>query len=435
MNELMHAVTEVSAGAAGALVAAAWEGTLLAGAVFVALRLIPRLSAAARSVIWLNVFILLALLHFVPAMARTAGATAAGHGVEIDARWSVALVALWAAASVARAAQFAAGAWHLWRLGRRAVRVEANEALRPLLATAAGGRVELCTSDEVARPSVLGFRRPRILLPPGLMEKLTAAELRQVVAHEMEHLRRGDDWTNLLQKLALVVFPLNPAMAWVERRLCAERELACDDRVLDLGPGRKAYALCLAHLAEYALARRGFSLVLGAWERRPELARRVHRILRTPGRGMGRKWAVAVSGGVVAAALGLALELARSPEVVSFVPGTQVAHEVIPADLGLGGRPQLVKAVIRQEQQAQPVRKAVVRRTARRAAPVERLAGLRMPAPPEVSTLLVMTEWSETDVPPALISTVVKVQADRAVVVPASYVVVRTPAGWLVIQI
>ena len=64
----------------------------------------------------------------------------------------------------------------------------------------------------------------------------------------MEHLRRADDWTNLLQKLGLVLFPLNPVLLWVEHRLCAERELACDDRVVSSIAGRKAYALCLTHL-------------------------------------------------------------------------------------------------------------------------------------------------------------------------------------------
>ena len=84
----------------------------------------------------------------------------------------------------------------------------------------------LCVSDEVDRPSVVGFFAPRILVPAALLERLSADELRQIVLHEMEHLRRGDDWTNLLQKLSLVVFPLNPALIWIERQLCVERELA-----------------------------------------------------------------------------------------------------------------------------------------------------------------------------------------------------------------
>ena len=157
-----------------------------------------------------------------------------------------------------------------------------------LLADAPRRAAELCVSDEVARPSVLGFFRPRILVPPALVEALTPQELQQVVLHEMEHLRRGDDWTNLLQKIGLVFFPLNPVLLWVERRLCAERELACDDRVVRSSAGRKAYALCLTRMAEFSILRRSFSLVLGLWERRPELVRRVQRIISQPVRSMGR---------------------------------------------------------------------------------------------------------------------------------------------------
>ena len=66
MSEFAPMLTGWSAGAAGALLAAVWEGALLAGLVWLVLRLLPGLSAAARSVVWLNVFILMALLHLVP---------------------------------------------------------------------------------------------------------------------------------------------------------------------------------------------------------------------------------------------------------------------------------------------------------------------------------------------------------------------------------
>ena len=57
-----------------------------------------------------------------------------------------------------------------------------------------------------------------------MFAKLTLPELRQVVLHECEHLRRRDDWMNLLQKIALAMFPLNLPMLWVDRRLSLERE-------------------------------------------------------------------------------------------------------------------------------------------------------------------------------------------------------------------
>ncbi len=309
-----------------------------------------------------------------------------------------------------------------------------------------GHPVLLCASDEVARPSVLGFFRPRILVPPALLEQLSEAELKQVILHEMEHLHRGDDWTNLLQKLALVLFPLNPALAWVERRLCAERELACDDWVLHAGSGRKAYALCLTHLAEFALVRRGFSLVLGAWERRPELVRRVQRILSEPARQMGRRPALAAMAGLTAGALACTLVLARAPQIVRFGPLTRAAQaQNVSAGLDaheaaralVGGTAQYVKAVMPAAGKAAAPRKAVLRHRAHKAEPPARLADLRTPAPEEIAgTLLLMTDFDDMGVPPQVVFAVQNMhKSRRPMVVRCTYAVVRTPDGWLVIKI
>jgi hypothetical protein len=153
-----------------------------------------------------------------------------------------------------------------------------------------------------------------------LLSRLNEDELAQIVMHEMEHLRRRDDWTNLAQKLALVMFPLNPVLVWVERQLCLERELACDDQVLRATNARKAYAACLANLAEHSLVRRGVSLALGAWESRPELVRRVHRILSRPAGEMGRRQVTAVVSLLMAGLVAGADGLAHAPRLVSFGP-------------------------------------------------------------------------------------------------------------------
>jgi beta-lactamase regulating signal transducer with metallopeptidase domain len=471
---LMHAFA-FSTAATAALASAIWEGALLAALVFAVLRMFPRLSAAARSVIWLNVFILVALLHVLPAITanRIAVHAGAAHALRIDPRWSLAVAAVWIALSLARVGQLIFGAIHLRRIARSAKSVPVSEALEPLLRHK-GHSVQLCASRDVARPSVLGFFRPRILVPPALLQELSETELRQVILHEMEHLRRGDDWINLLQKLALVLFPLNPALAWVERRICAERELACDDRVLHAGSGRKAYALCLTHLAEYALVKRSFSLVLGAWERRPELVRRVHRILAGPARSMGRRPALVAMGSVTAGALACTLVLAHAPQVVRFSPAVHISGQNQAAnasfnaqELGreLGGKPQLVKAVMDEPAHtAQPVRQtsahkagernAAVRNTSARSAAVRRhktppaalLAKLRVP-PPDSGTMLVMTTaWTETDSRTQVIVTfaqthlqprMTQLRADspHPAMSHATYAVVPTPTGWLVIQI
>jgi beta-lactamase regulating signal transducer with metallopeptidase domain len=325
---------EFSRSAATTLLTAFWQGLVIAIALGLSLRFAPRVSAGSRFVILAGGFAAVVALPFLPALARilagsvhaessrglAASASGAVFGAAhpwlvMDARWSVALTLLWLGASVWRASDLAVHTVRLRRLWKDAVPV----AGKTVALTKMRGRkpVELCTTEELERPSVIGFLAPRILIPAWLLERMTDAELEQIVLHESEHLRRGDDWTNLVQKLSLVVFPLNPALLWMERRLCLEREMACDEGVVRRTRAPRAYAACLTHLAEHGLERRVQALSLGAWQRRPELARRVHSLL-------SRKPALqpAAAGGLVAVlgcvVLAGAAELARCPQVVGF---------------------------------------------------------------------------------------------------------------------
>ncbi len=313
---------------AGLLLASVWQGAVLALLVALGLRLLPGVSAATRSAIWTAVLLLIllspALAWLVSASAAMSDAMNHAAPVHLAEGLSSTLILLWAAASAWRGAQLARGALRLRRLLRDAQPAPASNAITALLAGAARP-ASLCTSPGVDRPSVAGFFRPRILLPPTLLASLTEAELSQVVLHELEHLRRRDDWTNLLQQLALVALPLHPVLLWLDRQMAQERELACDDGVLAITRARKAYAACLAHVAESSFLGRGVSLALGAlggFRRRSELAARVDRILRagepTPSRTHSRMAAGIVLAGALAAA-GL---LARSPRLVTFVPAT-----------------------------------------------------------------------------------------------------------------
>jgi beta-lactamase regulating signal transducer with metallopeptidase domain len=234
--------------------------------VALCLRLVPRTTAAVRFAIWTAVFAVLAVLPLLHAYTLQTGGVIPGHGavLQLDVRWSFAIAALWLIVSLVRAVKLAMSAVRLRGIWKRAVPVVGCDEVLD----AAGFRgVELCTSKDVDRPSVIGFFSPRILIPEELFARLTTEEFGQIVLHEVGHLRRADDWINLLQKLSLVLVPLNPVLMWIERRLCLERELACDDDVLRLTKAPKAYATCLTNLAEDRLGRRAAALSLGAWER------------------------------------------------------------------------------------------------------------------------------------------------------------------------
>jgi beta-lactamase regulating signal transducer with metallopeptidase domain len=449
MEPILHAATLVSAAAVSALFSAIWQGSVVAICVALCLRVLPRLSAASRSFIWLAVFSLLVLLHIGPSFSGCLRSGSSVRAIHLGLGWSVAVVAVWAMLSLLRGSQLILSAVRLTRLANRAIPLDHDPALLPVIQ---GGRAALlCTSVEVERPSVFGFFRPRILIPPALMEKLSASELQQVVLHEMEHLCRRDDWTNLLQKAALVLFPLNPALLWVERRLCSERELACDDRVLRSSAAPKAYAICLTRLAEFSMLQRSLSLVLGAWERQSELVRRVHRLLRRPTESMGTRQAQFVTAGLILGVLGGVIALAHTPQFISFAPTespTLQARAVQPAVLrdvnfgqpipreSAGAQPQihLIKAVVPER----PLHSAYGARPIRSDAAITR----RNPTQPKAETprefvdsrqeFFVLTEWTDTGVPPRVVFAVVQ---EHRTDHESRFAAVATPSGWLIIQI
>src|SRR5450756_1182325 len=286
MGAFAHFVTPISALAASALVAAVWQGILLATCVALALRFCSGFTASALSYFWMSVMLVLAFLPFGSLPARHIGgvATASSH-FTVDARWSVLLAAVWALLSLIRVTQVLHSARYMRQIARRATLLRVGEDLQKLL-TVAGSKspTPLCSSTDIERPVLVGFFSPRIHIPASLHPKLSSAQPEQPALHEMEHLRRRDNWTNLFQKIGTALLPLNPALLWVERRICFERELACDDGVVQITRSGKAYATCLANLAEHRLTNRSLSLALGAWERRSELAKRIYRILERSGR-------------------------------------------------------------------------------------------------------------------------------------------------------
>jgi beta-lactamase regulating signal transducer with metallopeptidase domain len=306
--------------ATSALMAAVWQGILLAAVVWLGLRLLPKTPAAVRFAIWFGVFLVVTALPMAMMWPHAAAASksTAAPWLTLDARWSLAIAAVWLLASLVRAGTLIQAALRVRALWKRATPVDLDLATEPAVGSR---RASLCTSDEVDRPTVIGFFSPKILIPGWLLDKLTPAELEQIVLHETGHLGRADDWMNLLQKIALVVFPLNPALAWVERRLCFERELAVDERVLRSFAGKAgaatAYAACLTNLAEHRMGRRGLALALGALGRESELGRRVRRILRRSD-AMKPLHARLVLGGAMLGLVVGAVGLERCPQVVGF---------------------------------------------------------------------------------------------------------------------
>ena len=107
--------------------------------------------------------------------------------------------------------------------------------------------LESCLAET---PVLIGFLRPAILIPAGLIAGLTPDQLEAILLHEMAHIRRHDYAVNVMQSLVEGLLFYHPTVWWLSSRVRAERENCCDDAVVALRGDAAGYAAALAALEE-----------------------------------------------------------------------------------------------------------------------------------------------------------------------------------------
>src|ERR1041385_5942258 len=140
--------------------------------------------------------------------------------------------------------------------------------------------VRLLHAAGPAMPMTWGIRRPTILLPAEATE-WPLERRRDVLLHELAHVRRHDFATQLIARLACAVYWFNPLVWLAAIRLREERERACDDQVLRAGTKPSAYATHLLEIARGLRAAAGTSLASVAMARPAQLATRLIDVLDT----------------------------------------------------------------------------------------------------------------------------------------------------------
>lgn len=106
------------------------------------------------------------------------------------------------------------------------------------------GRPEVRISDEIDQPLLAGLSEPVILLPRALPDQLDVQSLTPVCAHELAHLKRGDNWRLLVEHLLGGLLWMIPPYAALRARAVAAREELADALALKDAPAavRRRYA-------------------------------------------------------------------------------------------------------------------------------------------------------------------------------------------------
>ncbi len=302
------------------------EGLGIAVLAWILLRVIGRQNSGTRFAVWFSALLGIAALPLFGKLASSGAELTRQSEITMPASWALYIFAGWALVAAAGLVRVAAGFWHLHRLRKTCVPFEVAT-LDPLLQKtlkefSSPRSVAVCISDQLRVPTAIGFARPLVVLPSWTMQDLSTIELNAILLHELAHLRRWDDWTNLIQKVLGALFFFHPAVWWIERNLTLEREMACDDLVLAKAPSPRLYAECLVSLAEKSLLRRGLSLAQSAVNRMRQVSLRVSQILDVNRPSATRVWrpAPVLLAGVSVVCL---MAFSNTPRLVSFQDGAR----------------------------------------------------------------------------------------------------------------
>ncbi len=331
-------------------------GLVIALFAWMVLRFLPRQNSGTRFAVWFVALLTIAGLPFVGSFGGGRSLLTAGPGIarapiHLPEHWALYLFFTWFVVAFVALARLMVGLWRLRVLRKSCAVIDATSLDPSVRKTvdefSASRSVTIAMSESVRVPAAIGFWKPMIVIPDWALRELPPEELNIVLLHEHAHLRRWDDWTNLVQKTVRALFFFHPAMWWIENRLSVEREMACDDAVLAKTANPRGYASCLVSLLEKTLAHRGWVMAQAVVHRAHEASLRLAQILDANRPVATRVWkpALGVVGGFAIVCLALS---PYTPRMVAFSrsPTSVAANAIDVTPRSVGRSVQLQSAAV-----------------------------------------------------------------------------------------
>lgn len=361
----MSGIDQIARAALAGALNSLWIALALAVAAWTLSRCLPRTNAATRHLLWWAVLAVVLLVPFGaldwgvhrglergsdrgaaggPAVTAPPSAAAAAPAVFTppqppqtifplripSGNWLRGAMVLWGLFGLVQLFRIAWSFAYLRKVrrGAHAAPEAIDERFRYWVAASAIRRpVRLLISRQVASPMATGFRHPAVILPAPLLAQFGEGELDHVLLHELAHVARRDDWTNLLARCLSAIAGLHPVAAWVMRQIARERELASDDWVVSRTGEARPYAASLARLFELCRTRRRMVLAAGMAGSASHLGERIEILLHS-GRQFSGRASLARLALTATALLALVAAGARAPRwIVLAQPPAAPAHD------------------------------------------------------------------------------------------------------------
>ncbi|HWZ03601.1 MAG TPA: M56 family metallopeptidase [Mucilaginibacter sp.] len=267
------------------LINSLWQGLIMAVLTGL-IMLLTRKSSAAKRYLWLVgvlclftlsfLFTLIAALNSQPYTNAVAHNGDAGGPSDI---WELLnynllfiqnnagiIVLIWLLVVCARSFKMLFGFYAVERLKRSKISRPGSEWEQKVNALAQTMGIKraigLLESTIIKVPVAIGYLKPLILIPVGMVNALDPQELEAILLHELAHIHRRDYLANLLQSFVETIFFFNPAVLWLSSLIRSEREHCCDDVAVSHTKNKVRYISALIHFEEYSLSAPGYALAL-----------------------------------------------------------------------------------------------------------------------------------------------------------------------------
>lgn len=219
--------------------------------------------------------------------------TTALHFIDNNIIW---LIRFWVLGFAIGLIRILAGLWYINRLRSTSypVQDEWMRMVNDLSKSLNIKRMVAMAEAGITSPMVVGFMKPVILFPFGLLAGLTPEQVETILVHELSHVRRQDYIINLFQAIVETIFFFNPFVIMISSLIREERENCCDDMVIAKGVSPISYVRTLAQLEA---SRSSSTLALGISGNKNQLLNRIKRIMENSAKndwGKGRLVPVAL---------------------------------------------------------------------------------------------------------------------------------------------
>ena len=132
-------------------------------------------------------------------------------------------------------------------------------------------------------PMVVGFWNPKLVLSMQFLSHESSMGMLGILVHECEHIRRRDNFWNLLCRFGIVVYWWNPFLRRLVQEMDRMCECACDDRAIEATGTLREYAIALVEIARNQTGEQLGLMCQSLLGGRPDLPSRIER-LRDPSR-------------------------------------------------------------------------------------------------------------------------------------------------------